>query len=60
MPTSWTGSCAQFELWALYTVLYGKALDAAALRAAILVGAAERIRRGVTALVDHSPQCQRR
>src|SRR3954470_16445399 len=44
------------ELWALYTVLYGKALDAAALRAAILVGAAERLRRGVTALVDHSPQ----
>ena len=44
------------ELWALYTVLYGKALDDAALRAAILVGAAERLRRGITAFIDHTPQ----
>ena len=44
------------ERWALYTVLYGKALDEKALRAAILVGAAERLRNGVSAVLDHSPQ----
>jgi 5-methylthioadenosine/S-adenosylhomocysteine deaminase len=43
------------ELWAFYTVLYGRAYDAAAMRAAILLGAAERIRAGITAWVDHSP-----
>ncbi len=44
------------ELWALFTVAYGQALDAAALRAAILLGAAERIRGGITGFIDHTPQ----
>jgi 5-methylthioadenosine/S-adenosylhomocysteine deaminase len=43
------------ELWAYFTVLYGRAFDAAALRAAILLGAAERIRSGITGWIDHSP-----
>jgi cytosine/adenosine deaminase-related metal-dependent hydrolase len=42
-------------LWAFYTVLYGRAYDAAAMRAAILLGAAERIRAGITGWIDHSP-----
>lgn len=51
-----TENSLPLELWALFTVAYGKALDEAALRAAILLGAAERIRGGVTGFVDHSPQ----
>lgn len=51
-----TESSLPLELWALYTTIYGRALGADALRAAILVGAAERLRAGYTALVDHTPQ----
>jgi 5-methylthioadenosine/S-adenosylhomocysteine deaminase len=36
-------------------MLYGRAFDGPALRAAILLGAAERIRAGITAMVDHAP-----
>ena len=36
-------------------MLYGKAFDGPALRAAILLGAAERIRGGITGMVDHAP-----
>jgi 5-methylthioadenosine/S-adenosylhomocysteine deaminase len=43
------------ELWALYTTLYGRAYDARAIWAAILLGAAERIRAGVTGTIDHTP-----
>jgi 5-methylthioadenosine/S-adenosylhomocysteine deaminase len=43
-----TQNALPLELWAFYTVLYGRAFDAAALRAAILLGAAERIRAGIT------------
>jgi len=43
------------RVWAYYTVFYGRAFDAAALRAAILLGAAERIRAGITGWIDHSP-----
>jgi 5-methylthioadenosine/S-adenosylhomocysteine deaminase len=50
-----TENSLPLELWALYTTLYGRAFDGAALRAAILLGAAERIRGGITATVDHSP-----
>jgi 5-methylthioadenosine/S-adenosylhomocysteine deaminase len=50
-----TQNALSLELWAFYTVLYGRAFDAAALRAAILLGAAERIRAGITGWVDHSP-----
>ena len=50
-----TENSMPLELWALYTVLYGGAYDAAAMRAAILLGAAERIRAGITGWIDHSP-----
>lgn len=43
------------ELWALFTVAWGRALDAELLRLAILVGAAEMLRAGVGAVIDHSP-----
>ena len=43
------------EPWALYTVAYGRALGAEAIRAAILLGAAEMIRNGITACLDHFP-----
>ena len=44
------------ELWAPFTVAYGRALDAETLRLAILVGAAEMLRAGVTAVLDHAPR----
>ncbi len=50
-----TENSLPLELWALHTTLYGRAFDAAALRSAILLGAAERIRGGITGTVDHSP-----
>jgi len=50
-----TENSLPLELWALHTTLYGRALDGPALRAAILLGAVERIRGGITGLVDHSP-----
>ena len=50
-----TENSMPLELWAFYTVLYGRAFDAAAMRAAILLGAAERIRAGITGWIDHSP-----
>jgi cytosine/adenosine deaminase-related metal-dependent hydrolase len=50
-----TENSLPLELWALHTTLYGRAFDAAALRAAILLGAAEQIRGGTTGTVDHSP-----
>lgn len=45
----------RLESWALYTVAYGYALDAEAMRLAILLGAAEAMRHGITALIDHAP-----
>ena len=50
-----TENALPLELWALYTTLYGRAFTAPALRAAILLGAAERIRAGITGTLDHSP-----
>ncbi|HUN40226.1 MAG TPA: amidohydrolase family protein [Acetobacteraceae bacterium] len=50
-----TENALPLELWALYTTLYGRAFDAPALHAAILLGAAERIRAGITGTLDHSP-----
>jgi 5-methylthioadenosine/S-adenosylhomocysteine deaminase len=44
------------ELWALFTVAWGRALDATLLRLAILAGAAEMLRAGYAAVVDHAPQ----
>ena len=50
-----TENAMPLELWALHTVLYGRAYDARAIRAAVLLGAAERIRAGITGWIDHSP-----
>lgn len=50
-----TENALPLELWALYTTLYGRAFDAAAMRAAIMLGAAERIRAGITGTLDHAP-----
>ncbi len=50
-----TENAMPLELWALFTVLYGRAFTAATLRAAVLLGAAERIRAGITGWIDHSP-----
>ena len=50
-----TENSLPLELWALHTMLYGQAFDGPALRAAILLGAAERIRAGITGMVDHAP-----
>jgi 5-methylthioadenosine/S-adenosylhomocysteine deaminase len=43
------------EPWALYTVAYGRAFGAEAIRLAVLLGAAEMIRNGITACLDHFP-----
>jgi 5-methylthioadenosine/S-adenosylhomocysteine deaminase len=43
------------ESWVLYTVAYGLAFGEEAIRLAILLGAAEMIRNGITACVDHFP-----
>jgi 5-methylthioadenosine/S-adenosylhomocysteine deaminase len=53
-----TENSLPLELWALHTTIYGRAIDAAGLRLAILLGAAERIRGGITGTVDHSPMMQ--
>lgn len=50
-----TENSLPLELWALHTTLHGRAFDGPALRSAIMLGAAERIRAGITGAVDHSP-----
>ena len=50
-----TENSLPLEPWALYTVAYGRALGAEAIRAAVLLGAAEMIRNGITACLDHFP-----
>ena len=50
-----TENSLPLEPWALYTVAYGRALGAEAIRVAVLLGAAEMIRNGITACLDHFP-----
>jgi 5-methylthioadenosine/S-adenosylhomocysteine deaminase len=50
-----TQNSLPLEPWALYTVAYGRALGSEAIRLAILLGAAEMIRNGITACLDHFP-----
>lgn len=50
-----TENSLPLELWALHTVAWGRALDGAMLRLAILIGAAEMLRSGITGCVDHFP-----
>lgn len=51
-----TENALPLELWSPFTIAYGRGLDAGLLRLAILLGAAEMLRAGVTAAIDHSPQ----
>lgn len=51
-----TENALPLELWSAFTVAHGRTLDAGLLRLAILLGAAEMLRAGVTAAIDHSPQ----
>lgn len=51
-----TENSRPLEQWAPFTVAYGRRLDAETLRLAILLGAAEMLRGGITAAIDHSPQ----
>ncbi|MCA3263773.1 MAG: amidohydrolase family protein [Telmatospirillum sp.] len=50
-----TENALPLELWALFTVAFGRGLDERLLRLGILLGAAEMARAGVTCVVDHSP-----
>src|SRR5262245_61306774 len=50
-----TENSLPLEAWALYTVAYGRALSEEAIRLAVLLGAAEMLRSGITACLDHFP-----
>ena len=50
-----TESALPLELWSLYTIAYGAALDANAIAAGTLLHDAECIRSGITGVVDHAP-----
>jgi 5-methylthioadenosine/S-adenosylhomocysteine deaminase len=50
-----TENSLPLEAWALYTVAYGRALGEEAIRLAVLLGAAEMLRHGITACLDHFP-----
>lgn len=50
-----TQNSLPLEPWALYTVAYGRALGEEGVRLAVLLGAAEMIRNGITACLDHFP-----
>lgn len=54
-----TENALPLELWAPYTVMYGRGIGDAMLRLAILIGAAEMLRAGVTSVIDHSPPVRR-
>ena len=51
-----TENALPLELWSLFTVAWGRALDGDLLRLAILLGAAEMLRAGVASVIDHAPQ----
>lgn len=50
-----TENAQPLEVWSAFTVAYGRALDPEMQRLAILLGAAEMLRGGVTGVIDHSP-----
>jgi 5-methylthioadenosine/S-adenosylhomocysteine deaminase len=50
-----TENSLPLEAWALYTVAYGRAFGEEAIRLAVLLGAAEMLRNGITACLDHFP-----
>ncbi|MFC7062177.1 amidohydrolase family protein [Halobacillus seohaensis] len=47
------------EIWSLYTVAYGHSLTDEDIYLAVLLGAAEMIRSGVTGCIDHFPHIDR-
>ncbi len=50
-----TQSALPLELWSLYAIAYGAALDETAISVAMRLHAAECIRSGITGCVDHFP-----
>lgn len=50
-----TENALPLEVWAPFTIAWGRAIDAEMSRLAILIGAAEMMRSGITAVLDHSP-----
>lgn len=50
-----TENALPLELWAPVTTAWGRAIDAEMTRLAILIGAAEMMRSGITAVLDHAP-----
>ncbi|KHE71628.1 hypothetical protein LD39_08800 [Halobacillus sp. BBL2006] len=50
-----TENALPLELWSLYTVAYGHSLTEEDIELAVLLGAAEMIRSGVTGCIDHFP-----
>jgi 5-methylthioadenosine/S-adenosylhomocysteine deaminase len=47
------------EIWSLYTVAYGHSLDDEEIRLAVLLGAAEMMKNGITSCLDHFPHLPR-
>ncbi|MBM7552083.1 amidohydrolase family protein [Thalassobacillus pellis] len=54
-----TESDLPLEMWSLYTVAYGHSLTDQDIQDAVLLGAAEMIRNGVTGCIDHFPHLPR-
>ncbi len=50
-----TENALPLEAWAPFTIAWGRAIDAEMSRLAILIGAGEMMRSGITAVLDHSP-----
>ncbi|NIK27142.1 5-methylthioadenosine/S-adenosylhomocysteine deaminase [Thalassobacillus devorans] len=50
-----TESRYPLEVWSLYTVAYGHSLSVEDIHDAVLLGAAEMIRNGITGCIDHFP-----
>lgn len=57
--TRGTENSLPLEQWALYTSAYGRSLSEESIRVSILLGAAEMLRAGVTAVLDHFPHVAR-
>ncbi|MED3623479.1 amidohydrolase family protein [Neobacillus thermocopriae] len=47
------------EIWSLYTVAYGHSLDDQDIELAVLLGAIDMIKSGITSCVDHFPHIRR-
>ena len=53
-----TENSLPLELWSYYAISYGRGFDARAVRAAVLLTAAEMIRNGIGGYTDHFPQAR--